>query len=343
MRRYLPLLFLSFFVVLTAFAATFLASQAGRPHPDKIKSIVVYTNLPVEQVAALAQDYEKTAGVRVDIVPLAAADIIAKTRLEASAPRADLILTSADTLTAAKKAELLAPYASEQTDIIPSRFTDDDDCWLGLWYDPIVFAANTDYLKKLPQPPASWADLAAPGGARLAMTDFLAADAAANLLYTMAAVQGEEKTLAYLASIHPRIVQYAKFLATPPRMAGLAEADIAVTVGSEALRYVQDGFPLRIIYPADGTAYHLSGVALVAGALHAADAVKFIDWLTTANAQTALQRGRFYYIPTNPEIKPPGLYPAKDLKLFEYQTALTPEQKAKLLDRWVQTVRLSPR
>ena len=37
------------------------------------------------------------------------------------------------------------------------------------------------------------------------MTDFLAAEAAANLLYTMAAAKGEEQTLAYLAKVHPKI------------------------------------------------------------------------------------------------------------------------------------------
>lgn len=342
MRRYLPLLLISFCIILAVFASTFLASQAGRPHPDSIRTILVYTSLPVEQVAGLAQEYEKTAGIRVNVVPLAAADLLVKTKLEAASPRADVILAGAATLAAAKKDNLLAPHTSEQTDIIPDRFCDDDNFWVGLWYDPVVFAANSDYLKKLAQPPTAWADLAT-GGVRLAITDFLADAASANLLYTMAAAQGEDKTLGYLAKLHPKIVQYAKFPATPARMAGLGEADIAVTAGSEALRYIYDGFPLTLILPADGTAAALTGVALAARGPRAVDAAKFIDWLTTAAAQTSLARDRFHFVPANPELKPPAAYPAKDIKLFEYKAALTPDQRAKLLDKWVQTVRLSPR
>ncbi len=343
MRRYLPLLLISFLVVVTAVAGTFLASQAGRKNPDSIRSITVVTSLPVEQAAALAQEYEKTAGVRVNIVPLAAGELVARLVQEAAAPRADLVLAGADTLEAAKQARLLAAYSSPQTDIIPARFCDADDYWTGLWYDPIVFAANRDFLKNQSQPPATWADLTTTGSARLVMTDFMAAAEAANLLFAMAAAQGEEQTLAFLAGLHPRVVQYAKFLATPARMTGLGEADIAITAQSEALRYLKDSFPLQIIVPTDGTAVSVTGAALAAGSPRAADAGRFLDWLTGDNAQAVLQKTKLYVIPTNPESKLAGEYHSREVAQFAAKAALSPERKAKLLDRWVQTVRLGTR
>ncbi len=326
-------------------AGTFLAGQANRQIPENLRSITVYTSLPVEQIAALAQEYEKTAGIRVNIVPMAARDIIPKLKVDAAnTPRADLILTGADTLEAAKQASLLAAYSSPQTDIIPNRYGDTDDYWVGLWYDPIVFAANRDYLAKLPyQPPARWPDLTVLSRARLVMTDFLVADEAANLLYTMAAAQGEDKTLAFLAALHPAVVQYAKFLATPSRMAGMGEADLAITVRSEALRYIKDGFPLQVILPADGTAVYITGAALVAGGPRIVDAGRFIDWLTGDEAQDVLQKNKVFVIPTNPESPLAHNFGGKSLPLLDYKKALTAEQKAKLLDKWVQTVRLSPR
>lgn len=343
MRRYLPLLLISFLIVVTAFVGTFLASQAGRKNPDSIRSITIVTTLPVEQAAALAQEYEKAVGVRVNIIPLAPAELVGRLKQEAAAPRADLLLAGADTLEAAKQAKLLAAYTSPQTDIIPARFCDVDDYWTGLWYDPVVFAANRDFLKKLAQPPASWADLTTTGNARLVMTDFLAADEAANLLYSMAAAQGEDQTLAYLAGLHPRVAQYAKFLSTPARMTGLGEADIAITVQSEALRYIKDSFPLQIIIPADGTAASVTGAALAAGSPRVADAGRFLDWLTGDDAQAVLQKNKLYVIPTNPESKLAVEYRSREVTLFAAKAALSPERKTKLLDRWVQTVRLSPR
>lgn len=343
MRRYLPLLFISFLFVVAAVTGTFIAGQAGRQKPDNVKTIIVYTSLPTEQAAVLAQEYEKVAGIRVNIVPLSAHDLLARMRLEAAAPRADLVLAGTDTLAAAKAAKLLSPHTSEQTDIIPEAFTEKDNFWVGLWYDPVIFAANKDYLKQISKAPTTWADLAAPDQARLVLTDFLAADAAANLLYTMAAGEGEEKTLKLMDKLHPKVVQYAKFLATPSRMTGLGEADIAVTVMSEALRYVKDGFPIHPIIPADGTACFVTGVALASGAPQTAEAAKFADWLTTDQAHVALFKNKFFLIPTNPESVLIKEYNAKAVKLIEYEKPLTPEQKAKLLDKWMQTVRLRPR
>jgi iron(III) transport system substrate-binding protein len=343
MRRYLPLLLISFLLVVAAVAGTFLAGQASRQNPESVKAILVYTSLPVEQAAALAQEYEKKAGVRVNVVPLAAADLLAKLQLEKSAPRADVVLAGSATLDAAQRAKLLAEYASVETDIIPGRFCDENDFWTGLWYDPVVFAANRDFLKKLPQAPAKWADLPGLTGVRLVMTDFLVADEAANLLYSMAAAKGEVEALAYMAKLHPAIVQYAKFLATPSRAVGLGEADIAITAQSEAIRYGKDGFPLQIITPADGTVINITGAGLAAGAPRAAEAGRFIDWLTGDEAQIVLRVNKAYMIPTNPESVYAKDYDAKKVLTFPVKAALAPEQKSKLLDKWVQTVRLGPR
>ncbi len=343
MRRYLPLLFLSFLLVVAAIGGTLLAGQASKQNPKNVRSITVYTSLPVEQAAALSQEYEKTAGVRVDIVPLTAGELVARLSQDASAPRADLVIASADTLDAAQKAKLLTAYTSAQTDIIPARFCDADDFWTGLWYDPIVFAVNRDYLKKQSKPPANWAELTTTGNARLVMTDFLVAEEAANLLYSMAAAQGDDQTIAFLAGLHPRVVQYAKFLATPARATGLGEADIAVTMRSEAVRYSKDGFPLQIIVPADGTAFTVTGAGLAAGSPRAEDAGRFLDWLTKGAAQAVLEKNNLFFVPTNPELTAGKENKGDEISLFAYKTALTPAQKAGLLDRWVKTVRMSPR
>ena len=73
------------------------------------------------------------------------------------------------------------------------------------------------------------------------------------------------------------------------------------------------------------------------------DAGRFIDWLTGDEAQDVLQKNKVFVIPTNPESPLAHNFGGKNLPLLDYKKALTAEQKAKLLDKWVQTVRLSPR
>jgi iron(III) transport system substrate-binding protein len=342
MRRYMPLLFLSFFLVFLAIIGTDLLGHAGKQTPENIKSVNLYTNLPVEQVSLFAQEYERTGKIRVNIVPLADQDLLARLQSESGTPQADLILATAAVLDQAKMQHLLAAVNSEQSDIVPDRFKDKDNLWIGTWYDPIVFAVNKDFAKTLPQPVGKWADLTKDSKVRIGITDFLASEASANLLYTLRSVEGEASVLSFFKKLHPQIVQYAKFLATPVRMAGMGEVDIAIAVQSESIRYLNEGFPINIVYPEEGTAFSLTGIALVAHAPHASDALPFIDWLLQDEAQNLLQNHKFYFIPTNPDTKIAKFYETKHIKLFDSQPLIALQQHD-LMDKWIQSVRLSPR
>jgi iron(III) transport system substrate-binding protein len=346
MRRYSPLLLISFFLIVLAVSGTaLLAGYAERQRPENlIKSITVYTTLPVEQVSLLANEYERSSQVRINIVPMPPNELLARAVAEKNAPKADFLLADASVLREAKKLGLMDVYASEQTDIIPDRFNDKDSYWHGLWYDVFVFAANRDALAQMTDPPLKWTDLTN-GKLRIAITDFLAADAAAQLFFALISSQGEEPALQYLYKLHRQIVQYSKFLSTPVRMAGMGEADLAIAVQSEALRYMNDGFPIKILYPEEGTAYLLFGGGIIKSASNLPEAKAFLDWLLKDSAQAVLSRNKYFYISTNPETTTAKIFAQtnNNSKLFEVKETLTPGQRQKVLDRWVQTVRLAPK
>lgn len=342
MRRYVPLLFLSFFLVFAAIVGTDLLGHAGNQTSENIKSITVYTNLPVEQVSLFAQEYEKNAQLRINLIPLGDQELLNKLAVERQTPQADLVLATESVLRQAQTEHVLAPVSSEQTDMVPDRFKDKDNCWIGTWYDPIILAVNRDFAQKLAQPITGWADLGKNPAVRLSMTDFLASEASANLLYALCSIQGEEPTIDFFKKIHPQVVQYAKFLATPVRLTGMGESDVAIAVQSEVIRYYNDRFPLNMVYPAEGTAYSLTGIALVAGSPHAADAKPFIDWILQDEAQNLLQNHKFYFVPTNPDTEIAKFYESKHIKLFDSEPLSLSKQHA-VMDKWIQSVRLSPR
>lgn len=342
MRRYLPLLLVAFFVLVTAFAtSTYLAGYAGKQDPEQWKTLQVYTTLPLEQVSVLAQEFEKEQHIRVTIIPLSEKELLTRLQLEAVAPKADIIIANQDFLEQLKKREMLQAHISEQTDIVPDRFKDADNAWTGIWYDPMIIAANQDFLKTVTKPIVKWQDIAQEPRYRLCMTDFLAADASANLLYTWLQHFGEIPTFQLLKKMHPSIIQYAKFLATPVRMTGMGEADIAIAPYSEAYRYVQDKFPIALIYPEEGTSFLVTGVAIPVGVPHEAEAKQWIDWLLQDTTYTLLQTNRLYVIPTNPESTVYKQSGAKSIRLLELTEKYTVDQKHQLLDKWVQTIRLS--
>ena len=206
--------------------------------------------------------------MRINFVPLTPKDLIQNLRDDAvSDPTvvktADLILTDSKVLSTAADLDLLTPYISETNDAVKTNFKDAYDRWIGVWYDPIIFCINRDYLRQIRSIPTTWEELAEDTKARIGITDFLAADASSNLMFQMIGNFGDEKTYEILSGIHPRVVQYAKYLSNPVRQAGMGEADISIAVESETLRYMQNHYPLKIIYPEDCTACIITGVGIV--------------------------------------------------------------------------------
>ena len=342
MRRYTSLLFVAFILVLLLVAGnTYLASYADRVEENKTaKQMVVYTTLPIEQAAALGTAFEKTSHIKVNFLPLGQKELLQKLNTADREAAADVVLADRETLEKAAAVHAFSAYTSEQADLVADELKDASSLWVGTWYDPFVFCANKDYLRTLPAIPETWDELADTRNIRIGITDFLAADASADLLFTLIAETDEAKTFVWLKKLHPQVVQYAKYLSTPVRMAGMGEVDISIALQSEAIRYINEGFPLTLIYPANGTACQLTGAAIVQNAPDGTAAREFVRWLLDDDAQQALQKANFFFVPTNHETLAYKTFSGKNLVLFKNHSDLTAVQKHAVLDRWVKNIRL---
>ncbi len=346
MRRYTALLLTAFTLLLAVVAGS--AYLAGRDHKDEHKpmqELLAYTTLPAEHAALLSEEYEQITRIRVNFIPLAGDEILRRLEKEkeiSSGRSAAFLLADREVLRKAADRGLLQPYISEQNDAVRNRFKEEGGLWTGVWYDPVVFCFNRDYLKTLPQIPDSWAELAEDKTARIGLTDFLAADAAGDLMFQMIGQFGDAAVYQILRGIHPQVVQYAKYLSNPVRQAGMGEVDIAVAVESESLRYLNEGYPIQIVYPADGTAWRLTGSAVTAAAdgPDKGAAEEFADWLLSDEAHLVLRSNGFYFLTTNPDTLAYKTFAGKNIVLFDQFIDFTPEQKHDFLDRWVKYVRL---
>ncbi|MBR3747323.1 MAG: extracellular solute-binding protein [Selenomonadaceae bacterium] len=347
MRRYTVFVLTAFMIVLAAVAGT-----AFRVDADKktlgvpTGELTAYTTLPAETAAVLSEVYERENHVRVNFVPMSSQEILQKIKDDAvSDPTVvrtvDVVLTDSKILEQAAALNLLTPNTSESNDAVRKKFKDEHDRWVGVWYDPIVFCANKDFLRSTVDIPDTWEKLSKANNMRIGITDFLAADASANLLVQMIGNFGDAKTYEILSGIHPKVVQYAKFLANPVRQAGMGEVDISVAVESETLRYLNNGYPLKIIYPADGTSYLLTGFAITTtDDAKNQLAAKFSDWLLGDEAQIYLQTNGFYFVPTNPQTLAYKSFAGKNLALLNNNQNFSDEQKQAFLNRWINDVRL---
>lgn len=340
MRRYTPLFLIAFILSVAILLGNLYMSGYADNQTEKVrKSITVYTTVPVEKAAVLAEEYEKDANIAVHFIFMNEEELLV--RLKKDKGQADMVLAGKETLIKAAALDVFSRYTSEHTDIVADRFKDESGAWVGVWYDPIVFCANRDYLKTLPVVPDSWKALAEMKGCRIGVTDFLASSASSNLLYTFIAEYDEIRAFALMRQLHPKVVQYAKYLSTPVRMAGMGEADISIAVQSESLRYMNDGFPIALVYPAEGTAYTLTGAAILKNSANKAEGIEWLHWLLSDEAQMCLQKNKFFFVPTNQMTIAYKFFKGKNLTLFENYSDLTSEQKDAVLDRWIKNIRLN--
>ena len=347
MRRYTIFILTAFMLVLAAVAGMTLPVDADKKTSGvPMQELTAYTTLPAETAAILSEVYERENNVRVNFVPMNPKEILQEIKNDAvSDPTVvrtvDIVIADSKILREAADLNLLTPYTSEANDAVKRRFKDEFDRWTGIWYDPIIFCANRDFLRTTVNLPDTWEKLSKAGKIRVGITDFLAADASANLMFGMIANFGDVKTYEILSNLHPKVVQYAKFLSNPVRQAGMGEVDISVAVESETLRYLQNGYPLKIIYPADGTSYLLTGFAITTtDAIKNPAAAKFADWLLSDEAQLYLQTNGFYFIPTNPQTLAYKSFAGKNLLLFDNNQNFSEQQQREFLDFWVKNVRL---
>ena len=347
MRRYATFVLTALMIILAAVAGFMLPVDAdkktlGLPTAE----LTAYTTLPPETASILAEVYERENHVRVNFVPMNSQEILQEIKNDAvSDPTVvrtvDIVLADSKILKEAADLNLLMPYTSETNDAVRRKFKDEHDRWIGIWYDPIVFCANKDYLRSTVDIPDTWEKLSAAKNVRIGITDFLAADASANLMLQLIGNLGDVRTYEILSGIHPKVVQYAKFLSNPVRQAGMGEVDISIAVESETLRYLQNGYPLKIIYPADGTGYLLTGFGITTkDAAKNQVAAKFADWLLGDEAQLYLQTNGFYFIPTNPQTLAYKCFAGKNLLLFDNQPKFSDKQRQEFLYRWINEVRL---
>ena len=347
MRRYTTLILTAVMLVLAAVAGMTVPVDADKKTlGSPTQELTAYTTLPAETAAILSEVYERENKVRVNFVPMNSQEILQEIKNDAvSDPTVvrtvDIVVADSKVLREAAALNLFVPYTSEANDAVKEIFKDEFDRWTGIWYDPIIFCANKDFLKTTVDLPDTWEKLSKSGKIRVGMTDFLAADASANLMFQMVGNFGDQKTYEILKGLHPKVVQYAKFLSNPVRQAGMGEVDLSIAVESETLRYLQNGYPLKIIYPADGTSWLLTGFGITTtDAVKNPVAAKFADWLLSDEAQIYLQTNGFYFIPTNPQTLAYKSFAGKNLLLFDNQQEFSKEQQHAFLDYWVKNVRL---
>lgn len=349
MRRWIPILLIAAAVLLLA-SWNSETKQIAETTPSVAPkgTLVVYTDMSQDMAETISHIYLEKSGIRLEMHPMSPDRIVSyltdsealRVNAEDTAP-VDLVWGSEMLLRRLEERHLLRAYTSEHTDIVDAHFKNEDGFWVGTWYVPLVLAVREEYYREHGESLHTWQDLTKDSTARLAMTDFMAADMTAELLYSMVEVYGESRTMARLRDWHRQITQYAKYLSTPVRMLVLQKADIAIADGDSVRKAIVDNLPIRMVYPQDGTAYYLYAAGIPRQSAHVHEAQRCIDDVLAGGLFAALQQKRYYFYYTGyPGVQVVDAH-RREPVLWQTQKQYTEEGKRSLRAEWLRQVRFA--
>src|SRR2546430_6796862 len=195
---------------------------------------------------------------------------------EKARPLADIVWGVSRSLLQTNKA-LFQPYASKNKEATPAEYRDPDDLWIGNNLHLLVILQNT---KMVPegQGPKGWADLLdAKWKGKIAFTDPANSGSAYTTVTMLADLWGGVD--AGWAKVKQLIANTRVLNRSSLVFQGVGNGEYALGISLEYAGYVwsENGAPVKVIYPAEGTYAQMEGVAIIKGGPNKGAAEKFVD------------------------------------------------------------------
>lgn len=300
-----------------------------------------YTIMPEKYASQVAQAYQDKTGTKINFVRLASGEALARLTAEKGNPQVDVLIGGpADTYEAGIKSDLFESYTPKDT-AVPAQYRSPKGYWSGYGIIPLVFMTNTNFLKSHNlKAPKSWDDLLDPAYKNgLQMADARTSGTATERIFALVKLYGEDGAFAYQKKLHQNIQLYTKSGqgGAMPIAAGQAASGIFYLV--DALDVQQQGYPVVISYPKEGTTYGIDCVGIIKGAKNPEAARKFIDWAASTDFANLLMEKKINYVPVaeGAKITDPVLDISK-VKLLEAETEWKGSKRKEYVERWVKEV-----
>lgn len=336
------LLFILSFAILAGCAGTNENDQsqssskdAKTEEKDKDNGVVnLYTSRHYETDNELYAAFTKQTGIKVNVVKGEENELMERLSREGAATEGDLFLTSdAGRLSWAKDKDLLQSMDSKTLSAnIPENLRDKDNQWFGLTKRARVIVYSKDRVK--PSELSTYEDLTSAkwkGKVLVRPSDNVYNQ---SLLASFISLNGEEKAKAWAKGIVANMARSPQGNDRDQAKAIVAgEGDVAimntyyvgVMLNSTDPEEVKVAKQVGVFFPnqeTNGTHINVSGVGLTKYAKNKENAIKFMEFLSSEEAQGKFAEANYEY-PVNPNVQPSELmkswgdFKAQDLNLTE--------------------------
>ncbi|WP_243031475.1 ABC transporter substrate-binding protein [Thermus altitudinis] len=297
---------------------------------------------------ALVPAFKQATGLDLRFVRLSSGEALARLRAEAQRPQFDVWFggTGDPHMIAFREGltEFYKPRSWNQ--LRPELRAAVGETYIPLYMGAIGFVVNHQVLERrgLPEP-KRWTDLADDRYRRLlAMPDPNTSGTGYTILATLVQLYGEDRAFQLLSRIHRNVAQYTRSGAAPGQLAGRGDVAIAVQFAHDGVKFALEGYPLKVLFPLEGTGYEIGGLSLVKGAPNREGAIRFIEWALTPEVQALAAKVGSFQIPshTKTPVPPQAPRPANLIR-YDFNTFGTPEVRERLLNRFNKEILPLPR
>jgi iron(III) transport system substrate-binding protein len=293
-----------------------------------------------EWCQGMKQEFEEKFGITVNYVRMSSGESLARVRAEKDNPQFDIWWGGPiDSFVAAKAEGLLEPYDSPNYGNLldQAKYKDADNQWAGIYVGTLGFCTNKDWLAANPgvEAPRSWDDLLRPEFRDQVLVAHPSTSGTSyTALATVLQLRGEQAGWEYLRSYADQMLQFTKSGAAPAKFVGQGEAAVCIVFSHDIVHEIEDnGMPLEMTFPEEGTGYEIGGMGILKGAKNMDAAKKWFDWALTAEAQSLGPVYKAYQAPTvgGVELSHPELL---EVNLIDYDFQWAGANKTAFIDKF---------
>lgn len=298
----------------------------------------------VEWCEGMKAEFEKThPNITVNFVRMSSGESLTRLRNERDNPQFDIWWGGPiDSFVAAKQEGLLEKYETPGQDLIKDKalMLDPDRYWVGIYVGSLGFATNKDWLAAHPdaQPPRAWDDLLKPEfQGQLMVAHPSSSGTSYTALCTILQVKGEDKGWEFLKKYAKQVNQFTKSGAAPARFVGQGEAAVGIVFSHDIVAQIEDGMPLELTFPEEGTGYEIGGMGIIKGAKNLSAAKAWYDWALLPSTQELGPKYHAYQAPTVEGAKASRPELLK-VKLIDYDFEWCGSHKKEFVDRFTNEI-----
>ena len=323
-------------------AETAPASAPSAPEgTDKLSGkVVVYSPNNADINNPIIKEFQERTGVQVELITGGTGELLKRVEAEKDNPLGDVFF-GGDTASLGAYGGYFEPYATKEQASINPAYLHEGNLYTPFTLLPMVIMYNKELVPAGAEP-VSWESLLdAQWKGKIAFADPAKSSSSFTQLATMLTAFGkdDDKGWAFVEKFVANLD--GKLLPSSGGVyKGVADKEfsIGITLEEAALRYVEGGAPVGIVYPAEGTVVTPDGMAVIKGAKNMDNAKAFIDFAAGTDVQALLQDEFLRRSVRTDASAISGLPAVNDIKTVAYDYDWVTANKTAIGDRFMKVV-----